>query len=253
MNRAQRIAAFLPAILVSAGAYAVTAERPAIADPSPKIAMSMTETIPAPAGPRDAALIAIAERELDRLGDAIPNRDFVGIADFGLHASEPRFYLIDMESRTVEAFRTTHGTGSDQDNDGWVEAYSNVEGSLATSRGAYRTKSWYEGKYGTSMRLDGLDETNSNALDRAIVLHPAEYASPGHVKRYGRVGRSWGCLAFAPNDLQPALSKLVDGRLIYVETLGIQADGTRNGRRAGNLVPLETGDPAKDQLFRGVF
>ena len=251
MNLSKLLAGFLPLALAGTGAYVMSGERAAPAEAPPKIAMTKTETTTA--NPRDAALIAIARRELDRLGDAIPHRDYVGIADFGLHASEPRFYLIDMANNRVEAFRTTHGTGSDQDNDGYVEAYSNVEGSLATSRGAYRTKEWYEGKYGTSMRLDGLDETNSNALDRAIVMHPAEYASPEHVKKYGRVGRSWGCLAFAPRDLKPALSKLVGGRLIFVETLGIGSDGKRNGRKAGNLVPLDTGDRAKDQLFPGVY
>ena len=126
MNLSKLLAGFLPLALAGTGAYVMSGERAAPAEAPPKIAMTKTETTTA--NPRDAALIAIARRELDRLGDAIPHRDYVGIADFGLHASEPRFYLIDMANNRVEAFRTTHGTGSDQDNDGYVEAYSNVEG-----------------------------------------------------------------------------------------------------------------------------
>jgi hypothetical protein len=242
--------------LLGTGLAPVFAALAPVERPSAALAPEPVAAVSKRAASRDEQLLALARSELARLGEAIPMHDYVGIADFGLHASEPRFHLVDMATGTVRSFRVTHGAGSDQDNDGWLDAYSNVHGSLATSRGAYRTREWYEGKYGTSMRLDGLEATNDNALDRAIVMHPAAYASPQHVARWGRVGRSWGCLAFAPEDVEPALGRLVGGRLILAESYGIAADGSRNGRRAGNLVPLsasEDGPRYQEQALPGIY
>ena len=74
-----------------------------------------------------------------------------------------------------------------------------MPGSEATSRGAYLTAEWYNGKYGTSMRLQGLDADNNAALSRAIVMHPAPYADPSWIEKFGKLGRSEGCFAMAPD------------------------------------------------------
>ena len=88
---------------------------------------------------RDRALFDIAKLELDRAGDAIWKRDIVGIADFGLHSAERRFHFVNLEREEVQSYHVSHGTGSDPEHDGFLNSYSNVEGSLATSRGAYVT------------------------------------------------------------------------------------------------------------------
>ncbi|MBX7513655.1 murein L,D-transpeptidase catalytic domain family protein [Qipengyuania sp. GH38] len=180
-----------------------------------------------PTASRDRQLIAIARDQLDRVGAGIWKKDIVGIADFGLHSANQRFHFVDLDNERVESFFVTHGTGSDSEHDGWLKRYSNIEGSEATSRGAYMTRSWYRGRYGTSIRLDGLDPTNSNALPRAIVMHPAEYARPEHIARWGRLGRSNGCFALGPDQFAKVLLSLSGGRLLYAESLGIQADGSR--------------------------
>ena len=72
-----------------------------------------------------------------------------------------------------------------------------------------------------TQRLEGLEADNSNALDRAIVMHAADYARPEHVDRWGRLGRSNGCLAMAPDDFMWALTRLSGGRLIYADRLGL--------------------------------
>ena len=180
-----------------------------------------------PTSARDRRLIEIARDQLARIGSNIWKKDIVGIADFGLHSGSERFHFVDLDNERVESFFVTHGTGSDGEHDGWLKRYSNIEGSEATSRGAYMTRSWYRGKYGTSIRLDGLDPTNSNALPRAIVMHPAEYARPEHISRWGRLGRSNGCLALGPDQFAKVLLKLSGGRLLFAESLGLQADGSR--------------------------
>ncbi|MCH2487262.1 MAG: murein L,D-transpeptidase catalytic domain family protein [Erythrobacter sp.] len=178
---------------------------------------------------RDRRLFALAREEIARAlegGHTVWRRDIVGIADFGLHSSQRRFHFVDLEKQKVASYHVSHGTGSDWQHDGWLKRYSNIEGSEATSRGAYTTRSWYTGRYGTSLRMDGLDPTNSNALPRAIVMHQANYATPEHVERWGRLGRSNGCLAMGPEQFDRALIDLSGGRLIVAGSYGFAADGS---------------------------
>ena len=49
-----------------------------------------------------------------------------------------------------------------------------VPDSWLTPVGRCRVGERYEGAFGVSYRLDGLDSTNSNVRSRAIVLHPSE-------------------------------------------------------------------------------
>ena len=171
--------------------------------------------------PRDRAVLDVARREVERAGSALWHRDRAAIADFGVHSAQPRFHFANLEAGTVRSFLVAHGTGSDPEHDGWLNDFSNVEGSNATSRGSFVTYEWYYGRYGTSIRLGGLEPDNSNALPRAIVAHPADYARPEHIATYGRLGRSNGCFAMSPGDFNEALWNISGGRLIYSERLGL--------------------------------
>lgn len=170
---------------------------------------------------RESAILAVARREVERAGAVLWRRDIVGIADFGVHSSIPRFHFANLEDGSVRSVLVSHGTGSDPEHDGWLNHFSNLEGSNATSRGAYITWEWYVGRYGTSIRLGGLDPSNNNALSRYIVMHAAEYATPDHVARWGRLGRSNGCFALGPADFREALWHLSGGRLLFADRLGI--------------------------------
>ncbi len=176
--------------------------------------------------PRDRILFDIAQRELLRAGDAIWKRDIVGIADFGLHSARPRFHFVNLERSEVQSYHVSHGTGSDPQHDGWLKAFSNAEGSLSTSRGAYVTWEWYTGRYGTSVRLGGLDQSNEAALRRYIVMHRAAYAESAHIDRWGRLGRSNGCFAMGEEQFQLALLHLSGGRLLFADSLGLEEDGS---------------------------
>jgi hypothetical protein len=180
-----------------------------------------------PTAVRDAELLRIAREQVARTGAKLWRRDKVAIADFGLHSAHKRFHFVDLVNDRVESFHVTHGDGSDPDHDGWLKWYSNLEGSHCTSKGAYMTRSWYVGRFGTSIRLDGLDPSNSNALPRAIVMHQADYARPEHIVRYGRLGRSNGCFAMGPEQFDRALIELAGGRLLYAASLGLTEDGSR--------------------------
>ena len=170
---------------------------------------------------RGQQVLAIARREVERAGSALWRRDVVGVADFAAHSTLPRFHIANLESGTVQSYRVAHGQGSDPEHDGFLKWFSNVPGSNATSRGAYVTWEWYTGKYGTSVRLGGLDQDNSMVLDRAIVMHPANYCTQAHIDRFGQLGRSNGCFAMDPADFLVALGLLSGGRLLYADRLGL--------------------------------
>ena len=166
-------------------------------------------------------VLAVATEQLERNRARLWRTDVVGVADFALPSSLPRFHFADLEKGEVRSFLVAHGKGSDPEHDGFLKTFSNVPDSLATSRGAYITLEWYTGKYGTSIRLSGVDGDNSNALDRAIVLHPAWYANPGMLEKWGKLGRSDGCFAMGETDFNEALWHLSGGRLIYADKLGL--------------------------------
>ena len=188
---------------------------------------------------RDRVLFDIAKRELDKAGSAIWKRDIVGIADYGVRSSQPRFHFVNLGLGEVKSYHVSHGTGSDPEHDGWLNSYSNVEGSNATSKGAYVTWEWYKGRYGTSVRLGGLDNTNDNALRRYIVMHRAAYAEQSHLERWGRLGRSNGCFAMGEEQFRIALLNLSGGRLLYADSLGLGEDGSMVSRPAPAPAPAD--------------
>lgn len=168
----------------------------------------------------NSRLFGLAKRELERAGARVRYRDVVAIADFAQPSARPRFHLVNLEAGTVNSLFVSHGRGSDPEHSGWLHQFSNQPGSAATSQGAYVTENWYHGKYGTSLRLEGLDATNNYALSRAIVMHPAPYAAPAMIRTWGKLGRSEGCFALAPHQFHGALQQLYGGRLIFADRIG---------------------------------
>ena len=149
----------------------------------------------------------------------IRSRDFIGVVDFSKSSADGRFHVVHLPSGQVETFRVAHGSGSDPRHSGFLDYFSNRPGSEATSNGAYTTGEYYHGKYGLSMKVHGLDWSNSNAESRAIVIHNAWYAEPEMVDVHGKLGRSQGCFAFSRADQYKVMSRLAGGRMIYADKL----------------------------------
>lgn len=165
-------------------------------------------------------ILDVAQREMERVRSHLWRTDVVGVADFSLPSSAPRLHFADLEKGQVRSFLVAHGKGSDPEHDGFLKLFSNDMGSNATSRGAFITYEWYVGKYGVSIRLGGVDGDNSNALDRAIVIHPAWYANPDMLAKWGKLGRSDGCFAMPEADFNEALWHLSGGRLLFADRIG---------------------------------
>lgn len=165
----------------------------------------------------------LLRRALDALEehrDSILQRDLVGIADFSLPSRTPRFHLVKLADGSVSSHLVAHGKGSDPGHTGWLERFSNEPRSHATSAGAYKTGDSYVGAHGHSIRLEGLDPTNSNAASRAIVVHSAWYVSEEMAGNRGMLGRSQGCFAVADSSLHEVMTRLGPGRLIYAGKAG---------------------------------
>jgi hypothetical protein len=162
----------------------------------------------------------VAAQQAQRTRGHLWRADVVGIVDFAQPSSKPRLHFANLENGTLRSFLVAHGRGSDPAHSGWLQSFSNVPGSEATSRGAYLTAEWYKGKYGTSIRLLGLDQDNSMALPRAIVMHPAWYVDAMMVEKWGKLGRSEGCFAMSTNDFNEALWHLSGGRLLFADRIG---------------------------------
>jgi hypothetical protein len=172
------------------------------------------------AAPRRSAyinpdLLDRALAALDAKRRFLKSTDVIAIADYARPSREERFYLLHTESGAVTSYQVSHGRGSDPRHSGYLDRFSNAHGSAASSHGAYVTGDLYEGKYGRSLRLKGLDDSNSNAQARGIVVHSAPYAEPEFADHLGKLGRSEGCFALSELSLFLVLTRLGPGRLLY--------------------------------------
>ena len=179
-----------------------------------RLALGRTETVD---GQVEPGLLRRALDALEQHRTSISYRDIIGVADFSLPSRAPRFHLVNLADGSVRSHLVAHGRGSDPSHTGWLERFSNEPHSNATSAGAYKTGSLYVGAHGRSMRLEGLDPTNSNALSRAIVVHGAWYVNEEMIGHSGMLGRSQGCFAVADSSLPEIMARLGPGRLIYAD------------------------------------
>ena len=144
--------------------------------------------------------------------DRFSNQDYIVVIDFTQPSSNERMYIINLKTGAVDTHATSHGRGSDPARIGRAQKFSNRNNSHASSLGFYRTAETYMGKHGYSLRLDGLSPTNSNARDRAVVVHAASYVRDDSRQM---AGRSHGCPAVDPRVLRKVVGQIKGGALMY--------------------------------------
>ncbi len=135
------------------------------------------------------------------------NTKYFFLVNMKIASGKKRFFVIDLlHDSIVEKGLVTHGSGSHCINDSL--RFSNTPNSLATSLGKYKIGQEYEGEFGIAFKLHGLEPSNSNALNRFIVLH-AHNCVP-YLEIYPSIiCESWGCPTVNPNFLQ-TLKKYID-------------------------------------------
>jgi hypothetical protein len=161
------------------------------------------------------ALVSRALDALARHNEVIWSRDVIGIADFGLPSSAPRFHIVDLLAGATTSLHVTHGQGSDPRHTGMLQFFSDTPDSLCTSEGTYLMGDEYVGKHGLSRRMLGIDPSNAHVYVRDIVIHSATYADAALIASQGKLGRSDGCFAFSEADIALVLAKLGRGRMVY--------------------------------------
>jgi hypothetical protein len=143
------------------------------------------------------------------------NTKFLSIIDFSLPSSKKRLFVVDVEeSKLVFNTYVAHGQNTGED---YARRFSNQPDSHQSSLGFYVTNGTYMGKNGFSMQLDGLENgINSNAEERAIVMHGAPYVSEGFIRSRGYLGRSHGCPAVPENMNRPIIQKIKNGSCLFI-------------------------------------
>ena len=145
-------------------------------------------------------------------GKLSKDRSILSIVDFDQKSTEKRLYIVDLDNQKLLVKTwVAHGNGSGND---VATNFSNISNSYQSSLGFYVTGEIYTGKHGKSLRLDGMDQgTNSNARNRAIVVHGADYVSQGTINALGRLGRCQGCPAVA-QELANTVINTINGKTV---------------------------------------
>ena len=166
----------------------------------------------------------------------LSNDNILSIADMSLPSGKKRFFVIDVKNyKLLFVTLVAHGKNTGLDKSLY---FSNEPESNKTSVGFYTTLATYSGKHGYSLRLQGQEiGFNSNALERDIVVHSADYVSESVVKSQGYVGRSLGCPALSPEIYKQVIEKIKGGSCLFV--YGNDASYITNSKLLKRPVTLE--------------
>jgi hypothetical protein len=153
-----------------------------------------------------------ALKRLQASGQSVRS-DVLMVIDYSRPSTQRRLWVFDLkQAGLLFEELVAHGRNSGDDR---AVRFSNEPGSLMSSLGLFLTRDTYIGKHGLSLRLQGLEKgINDNSLERAIVIHAADYVSEGIAQRAGRIGRSWGCPAVRPAISRKLIETVQGGALL---------------------------------------
>lgn len=139
------------------------------------------------------------------------------IADFSLHSSVKREWIVDLVSEDLLwNVHVAHGRGFNEAfvNTGFAPAFSNTPETHLSSYGVMRSAEAYVGMYGSSYRIDGLEtDINSNVRPRDIVMHPWEGSREEFVAMKGETQPTWGCPAI-DDRIAPMIADATSGGVL---------------------------------------
>jgi hypothetical protein len=176
---------------------------------APQIASDVAPSLPRP---EVLALALRAFRCAASRGEV--TKPTLALIDYTLPSTEKRLWILDTETGRVLAQElVAHGRES---GDVVAERFSNATESYQSSVGFFVGRDRYYGSHGLSLRLAGLEPGfNDHAEARSIVMHGAWYVSAEHIARFGRLGRSLGCPALAPEVASSVIDRLRGGAALF--------------------------------------
>ena len=124
-----------------------------------------------PAVPGNATIMNVLTNKVNNY--ALENNmstEYCFLVDMSLPSGRNRFFIYDLKKNSViHSGLVAHGSC----NETFLARprFSNETKTGCSSLGKYKVGEFYRGKYGKSFRLYGLDNCNSNAYKRAVVIH----------------------------------------------------------------------------------
>jgi hypothetical protein len=147
--------------------------------------------------------------------DLLKHDNIITIIDFTLPSTEKRMWIYDVENQKL--LKHTYVAHGKNTGDLYAQKFSNTNNSYQSSLGFYVTGDTYHGKHGLSLYLEGLEkEINDKAKERAIVLHGADYVSEDFIKKYGRLGRSFGCPSVSNSESKEIIETISNGSCLFI-------------------------------------
>jgi len=137
------------------------------------------------------------------------------IIDYTKPSNEERFYVLDLNNKKlVYSTRVAHSKNSGLE---IPLEFSDDPNSYQSSLGFFVTLGEYNGAYGYSLRLKGLEENiNANAEDRAIVIHGGDIVEDEYIKKFGFAGRSLGCPVLPHSITKEIIDFIKHGRVLFI-------------------------------------
>ena len=137
------------------------------------------------------------------------------IIDYSKPSNEERFYVLDLnKKKLVYSTRVAHSKNSGLE---IPLQFSDDPNSYQSSLGFFVTLGEYNGAYGYSLRLKGLEENvNANAEDRAIVIHGGDIVEDEYIKKFGFAGRSLGCPVLPYSLTRQIIDFIKHGRVLFI-------------------------------------
>jgi len=120
--------------------------------------------------PPPTPLLQAALKAYRRNHTEVHNKRYIALIDYTKPIFAKRLWVVEVTTgKTMLSSHVSHALNS-----GILYAtkLSNVAGSEMSCAGSFVTQHTYEGRYGHSLRVRGLEKGNSNTLRRNIVFHP---------------------------------------------------------------------------------
>lgn len=143
------------------------------------------------------------------------SKNILTLIDFSMSSNSKRLWVIDLTTNTI-LYNSLVAHGRNTGNE-FANSFSNSAESYKSSLGFYATGEIYSGKHGKSLKLDGLEKgINSNARERAVVIHGAEYVSNSFIQNNKRLGRSLGCPAIPLELTDKIIQTIKDKSCLFI-------------------------------------
>jgi hypothetical protein len=129
-------------------------------------------------------------------GSVYSNRKAI-LIDMKIPSKYFRLFVVDLKTnKVISKGLCAHGSGSEIAGTDSLQ-FSNIPNSYMTSLGLYKIGSAYQGSFGKSYKLAGLEKSNDKAAARAIVLH--RYSCVPDEEQYYPICNSLGCAMLSEN------------------------------------------------------